>query len=166
MAADPDIIGKTLTLDGIAHIVVGVAPEHYSGHLGYQERRLFLPLGRYAPLRADDKVRTDRANEWLNIHGRLSPGVSMAQANAAVAGVTAGLATQYPPTNEFKAAIVVPYDPLGLANSGRQTSSHPDRRVLCGVSSLRRCWFAARCVSGTFDTPAIGASRDGWRNIC
>src|SRR5262245_53412525 len=119
MAADPDIIGKTLTLDGIAHVVVGVAPEHYSGHLGYQERRLFLPLGRYAPLRADEKVRADRGNEWLNIHGRLSPAVSMAQANAAVAGVTAGLAAQYRATNEFKAGIVVPYDPLGYYNEFR-----------------------------------------------
>jgi putative ABC transport system permease protein len=116
MAADPDIIGKTLVLDGIAHRVVGVAPEHYSGHLGYQERRLFLPLGRYAPLRADEKVRADRGNEWLYIHGRLSPGVTMAQANAAVAGVTARLATQYQATNEFKAGIVVPYDPLGYYN--------------------------------------------------
>ena len=53
MGADPDIIGKTLTLDGIPHVVVGVAPEHFSGHMGYQERQLFLPLGRYAPLRAD-----------------------------------------------------------------------------------------------------------------
>ena len=67
MAADPDIIGKTLTLDGIAHVVVGVAPEHYSGHLGYQERRLFLPLGRYAPLRADEQVRADRGHEWLYV---------------------------------------------------------------------------------------------------
>ena len=53
MAADPDIIGKTLTLDDIPHVVVGVAPQHFSGHLGFQERRLFLPLGRYAPLRSE-----------------------------------------------------------------------------------------------------------------
>ena len=119
MAADPDIIGKTLTLDGIAHVVVGIAPEHYSGHLGYQERRLFLPLGRYGPLRADEKVRADRGHEWLYIHGRLSPGVSLAQANAAVAGVTARLATQYRATNELKAGIVVPYDPLGYYNEFR-----------------------------------------------
>lgn len=119
MAADPDILGKTLTIDGFPHVVVGVAPEHYAGHLGYQERRLFLPLGRYAPFRADEKVRADRGNEWLYIHGRLSPGVSMAQANAAVAAVTEGLATRYRATNEFKAGIVVQYDPLGYYNEFR-----------------------------------------------
>src|SRR5689334_1165335 len=57
MGSNAEIIGKTLTLDGIPHVVVGVAPEHFSGHMGYQERQLFLPLGRYAPLRADRTVR-------------------------------------------------------------------------------------------------------------
>jgi predicted permease len=84
--------------------------------MGYQERQLFLPLGRYAPLRTDPTVRTDRSNEWLFIHGRLSPGVSLAQASAAVATVTARLAAEYPATNDVKAGIVVPYDPLGYLN--------------------------------------------------
>ena len=117
--ADPDIIGKTLTLDGVPHLVVGVAPEHFSGHMGYQERELFLPLGRYPPLRADTTVRFDRGNEWLNIHGRLSSGVGIGQASAAVAAVTSRLATEYPATNRFKAGIVVPYDPLGYLNEFR-----------------------------------------------
>jgi predicted permease len=117
--ADPDIIGKTLTLDGVPHLVVGVAPEHFSGHMGYQERELFLPLGRYPPLRADTTVRFDRGNEWLNIHGRLSSGVGIGQASAAVAAVTSRLATEYPATNQFKAGIVVPYDPLGYLNEFR-----------------------------------------------
>ena len=64
-------------------------------------------------------MRADRGNEWLYIHGRLSPGVSVAQASAAVAAVTASLATEYPATNEFKAGIVVPYDPLGYCNEFR-----------------------------------------------
>src|SRR4029453_18616379 len=111
MGADPDIIGKTLTLDGIPHVVVGVAPEHFSGHMGYQERQLFLPLGRYAPLRTDRTVRLDRGNKWLNIHGRLESGVGIDQASAAVGAVTSRLGTDYPATNQSKAGIAVPYDP-------------------------------------------------------
>ena len=65
LGADPNIIGKTLTLDDIPHVVVGVAPQHFSGHLGFQERRLFLPLGRYAPLRTNQNMRADRGNDWL-----------------------------------------------------------------------------------------------------
>jgi len=116
MGSDPDIIGKTLTLDGVPHVVVGVAPEHFSGHMGFQERQLFLPLGRYPPLRADTTLRFDRSREWLSVHGRLASGVSLGQASTAVAAVTSRLATEYPATNQFKAGIAVPYDPLGHFN--------------------------------------------------
>jgi putative ABC transport system permease protein len=119
MRSDPDIIGTTLTLDGVPHVVVGVAPEHFSGHMGYQERQLFLPLGRYPPLRADGGLRLDRSREWVSIHGRLLPGASIAQASAAVAAVTSTLATDYPATNDLKAGIAVPYDPLGHFNEFR-----------------------------------------------
>ena len=117
--ADPNIIGSTLTLDGIPHVVVGAAPEHFSGHMGYQEKQLFLPLGRYPSLRADASFRLDRGHEWLNIHGRLLPGVGVGQASAAVAAVTSQLAIAYPATNQSKAGIVAPYDPLGTLNEFR-----------------------------------------------
>lgn len=119
MGSDPDIVGKTLTLDGIPHVVVGVAPEHFSGHMGFQERRLFLPLGRYPPLRTDAALRFDRNREWLSIHGRLLSGVTIGQASAAVAAVTARLAVEYPLTNQLKAGIAAPYDPLGHFNEFR-----------------------------------------------
>ena len=35
LGADPDIVGKTLTMDGIPHVVVGVAPDQFGGHLGF-----------------------------------------------------------------------------------------------------------------------------------
>jgi putative ABC transport system permease protein len=119
MGSDQEVIGKTLTLDSIPHVVIGVAPEHFSGHMGYQERQLFLPLGRYPPLRADTTLRFDRSGEWLRVHGRLASGVSIGQASAAVAAVTSQLATEYPATNQFKAGIAVPYDPLGHFNEFR-----------------------------------------------
>jgi hypothetical protein len=113
LGSDPDIVGKTLTLDGTPHVVVGIAPDQFEGHLGFQGGELFVPLERHPRLRAgnnaDNNARSDRGNEWVHIHGRLSPGVGMAQAIAAVSAVTSQLARQYPATNEFKAGIVAPY---------------------------------------------------------
>lgn len=118
LGGDPQIVGRTLTLDGIRHVVVGVAPDGFGGHLGFQGAVLFAPLGQHPGLRAatnaERNLRDDRAREWLRIHGRLSPGTSVAQAGAAVAAVTATLARQYPATNEFRSGAVEPYDPFGV----------------------------------------------------
>jgi hypothetical protein len=46
LASDPDIVGKALTMDGVPHLVVGVAPESFEGHLGFERRQLFVPLER------------------------------------------------------------------------------------------------------------------------
>jgi predicted permease len=118
LASAPDIVGKTLTMDGIAHVVVGIAPDQFSGHLGFQGGDLFAPLEWHPNLRAGNNnsernLRDDRAREWLRIHGRLASGVSVQQASAAVGAVTARLAKEYPATNEFKAGVAEPYDPLG-----------------------------------------------------
>jgi predicted permease len=120
LSADPDIVGKTLTMDGIPHVVVGIAPDQFGGHVGFTGWDLFVPLERHlrllarAAADAEENFRGDRSKEWLNIHGRLSPGVSVQQASAAVAAVTAQLARAYPATNEFKAGIAGAYDPLGI----------------------------------------------------
>ena len=111
LASDPAIIGTTLTLDDVPHVVTGIAPEGFDGHVsGNGEVALFLPLERNSRFRT---AGTDRSKEWVLIHGRLMPGVSVAQASAAVAAVTASLANQYPSTNENKSGIAAPYDPFG-----------------------------------------------------
>jgi predicted permease len=130
LAADPDIVGKTLTIDATPHVVVGVAPQEFLGHIGFTPWDLYVPLERHprlvagaaaraggsaeAKADANQNFRDDRSKDWLNIHGRLQPGVSVSQASAAVATVTARLAKAYPSTNEFRAGIAGAYDPLGI----------------------------------------------------
>jgi len=114
LSSDPEIIGKTLKVDNVPYVVAGIAPDQFQGHLGLQGRELFVPLERYPILVTESNARFDRGKEWLHIHGRLSQGVSVAQASAAVAGITARLAKEYPATNELKAGIVEAYDPLGV----------------------------------------------------
>ncbi|HYE85285.1 MAG TPA: ABC transporter permease [Vicinamibacterales bacterium] len=117
LGSDPDVVGKTLTLDGVPHLVAGVAPDQFGGHLGFQGGTLFAPLERHPDLRggsnAERNLRDERGRAWLRIHGRLAPAVSVGQASAAVATVTARLAKEHPATNEFRAGVAKPYDPLG-----------------------------------------------------
>ena len=122
LSGDPDMVGKTLTMDGIPHVVVAVAADQFGGHIGFTAWDLFVPLERHprllprtgaGPAGDVENFRDDRSKEWLNIHGRLAAGISVQQASAAVAAITARLAKAYPATNEFKAGIAAAYDPLG-----------------------------------------------------
>jgi predicted permease len=136
-AADPDLIGKTLTLDDVPHVVLGIAPEGFDGHVsGNGEVAVFLPLER------DPRFRTagaDRSKEWVLIHGRLMPGVSVAQASAAVSTVTSSLARQYPSTNEDKSGIAAPYDAYGNLVESRLAVIQALGLTLTGMALLVVC---------------------------
>jgi hypothetical protein len=118
MASDPDAVGKSVTIDGVPHVVVGIAPEDFRGHFHIFQAPgslLFIPLERHPRLKENPGLRDDRAVDWVRIHGRLRPDVDIAQANALVSAVVSGLARRYPTTNEFKAATVEPNFSLGAA---------------------------------------------------
>jgi predicted permease len=118
--ADPEIVGKALTVDGVPHTVIGIVPDGFHGHFNALSESadfgLFLSLERSPRFRADPDLRLSRNVDWVRIHGRLSPGVDIARANASVAATMADLAKQYPATNEFKTASVEPYFAQGAAN--------------------------------------------------
>src|SRR5688500_10751758 len=118
MNADPDIIGKTVTVDGVPHTVVGIAPEDFRGHFHFftaPGSLLFIPLERHPRLKANPNLRGDRTVDWVRIHGRLNPGVDMTRANGLVSAAVAGLAQRYASTNQYKSATVEPYAALGAA---------------------------------------------------
>ena len=119
VAGDPEIIGKSVTIDGVPHTVVGIAPADFRGHFHFFEAPgsvLFIPLERHPRLRANPNLRDDRTVDWVRIHGRLAPGVDIKRANTLVSAAVAGLAQRYPASNEFKAATV---EPVLLAGCGR-----------------------------------------------
>ena len=119
LGSDPDIIGKTLTLDGIPHVVVGIAPEHFAGHLGFQERHsLFRSDGmrRCGPTR---RFVSTGATSGCTSTAVCRPASALRRRARRLPPSPSRLASEYPATNEFKAGIVVPYDPLGYRNEFR-----------------------------------------------
>src|SRR5262245_3877512 len=82
MGSDPAIVGKTLSLDGLPHVIVGIAPDGFRGHFNFLESPgslVFVSLERHPRLRADPGLRFNRDIDWVHIHGRLSPGVDIAR---------------------------------------------------------------------------------------
>jgi len=157
MSAAPDVIGKAVTIDGIPHTVVGVTPNDFNGHFhrfNAPGSPIFLPLERHPRLRENTNLRDDRSTDWVRMHGRLSPGVDIKQANALVSATVAGLAQRHPASNEFKAATVEPYSSMGAA--GRPES----RRVSAILLSLVGAVLAIVCLNISGMMLVRGARRE------
>jgi len=96
---DPQIIGKTITLDGRSHIVVGVAPD---ATRALQEAEIWTPLT------FDDPEMKVRRFHFLRAVGRLKRGVTLQQAQADIDAVSAGLEKLYPESNKDWRLRLVP----------------------------------------------------------
>ena len=90
-AADPGILGRTMTLNGQPHTVIGVMPP---GFKHPQRAELWVPIALTPQLMAN------RTNTMLRLVGRLKPGVSHERAAADVAAVYVELAQRHPETNK------------------------------------------------------------------
>jgi predicted permease len=87
--ADPRVVGRQIVLNGIPRTIVGVAPATFE----YPETHDLI-----VPQRVDPT--SNRRSEYLNVVGRLKPGVSLEQGRAVLTSLAARLAQQYPQTNE------------------------------------------------------------------
>ena len=85
---DARIVGRQIQLNGAPWTVVGVAPPEF---------RFGRAVDAWAPTIVD--TTRNRRAEYLDVVGRLKPGVAVEQASADVAGVMQRLAKEYPATN-------------------------------------------------------------------
>jgi predicted permease len=96
--ADPAVIGKAVNVSGHSFTVVGVAPVSFRG-LDIFTSDLWVPLGNKELLMRRTGNRS-RSNTWLEVAGRLAPGVTSTQANAELNGIAQRLAQTYPETEK------------------------------------------------------------------
>lgn len=101
--ADPDVVGRTLTLNARAFTVIGVAPRGFKGTFTLGDPDvLWLPLETH-PLVVGGPVGrffAGRRGLFLNAFGRLAPGVPLQRAQAVLKTVAARLEREYPADNE------------------------------------------------------------------
>ena len=82
--SDPQIAGKSVVLNGTSFTVVGVAPPEFFGERVRRAPDFWLPLAFQPQVEMHDSALNDEKVYWLNLMGRLKPGVGSEQAQASV----------------------------------------------------------------------------------
>jgi putative ABC transport system permease protein len=97
---DPGIIGQSLTLNGESHVVVGVMPARFQFPSSDDQA--------WVPIALTQQEAGNRNRHYLEVVGRLRPGVSLAQAQSEMSTIAARLQQQYPQSNAELGAVVQP----------------------------------------------------------
>ncbi|HXE80077.1 MAG TPA: ABC transporter permease, partial [Vicinamibacterales bacterium] len=103
---DPDVIGQTLVLNGKGHIVDGVMPSTFRWP-GEADLWALAPDGLPPPpLQVEGELSENRDFGYLDVVGRLKPGVTLDQARADAAAVAQQLAREHPESNAGKSFMI------------------------------------------------------------
>jgi putative ABC transport system permease protein len=106
-AGDDAVIGSTVRLNGEPHTVVGVVPDEVQ----FTRPASIWTLGPQAPASL-----TQRGQRFLQVVGRLKPGVEVSEARADLSLIADRLAREFPSTNKD---IGVAVDPFRIGLMGR-----------------------------------------------
>jgi len=104
--SSPDVLGKTLNLNGGLYTIVGVIPSDFdfNGSNFQQPADVFVPLGQWN----DPTFRDRKVPMGMNALGRLRPGISFAQAKADMEALCHHLAEAYPDADKDSGVSLVP----------------------------------------------------------
>jgi putative ABC transport system permease protein len=113
---DPQVIGRTLRIDGENVVVIGVLPDRADYPLFWGQVDIWRPL------RLSNDWRQLRNVPWLNAIGRLRPGVSLEQAQTELDTISAQLAREYPDINTGSGLQVVPLQGSAMADTTKRVT--------------------------------------------
>jgi len=103
----PDVIGRSLTLNGENYTIVGVMPARFTVQSwAITARPLWVPLA----YKNDERAVRDNHND--QVIARLKPGITAAQAQKEMDTISTRLEQAYPKENTGWGATVVPLDEL------------------------------------------------------
>jgi predicted permease len=90
--ADPDVVGKTVVVNGRPLTIVGVAPDEFVGTTFGWNPSVYAPLSmRWAMETNTPRNDDNRLAYWVYVFGRLAPGVSKEQASAELNTLYSGI---------------------------------------------------------------------------
>jgi predicted permease len=153
--ADPGLVGRPLSLDGESYEVVGIMRPGFSWGRVYGKEaqgELWAPFA----LTPERVAENRRGDEFLDVYGRLRPGVTREQAQADLDAVLAGLRRRFPDRYTEASGFSLTTIPLQEAVVGEMRSGL--LLVFAAVASL--LLVAATNVAGLLLARAAGRRRE------
>lgn len=141
---DPAIVGKPIELARQSGTIIGVAPEGFINAMPGVRHDAWLPLD---PLGTDRYRMTHRSASWLNVLGRLKPGVSREQATEDLETIMRQIVAEFP--NDHIGANNITLDPLWRSPFGANvylSRSLPIILAIAAVVLLLTCVNVATLV--------------------
>ncbi|MEN6336458.1 MAG: ABC transporter permease, partial [Phycisphaerales bacterium] len=105
LGLDPDVLGRTLVVNGLSCAIVGVLPREYVGPLIGDAADVYVPMSTQ-PKVAPDYSLESYDNWWVEVMARLAPGVTDAQVQGPLTATLASILAQSK-TQLFNSGIVV-----------------------------------------------------------
>lgn len=154
---DTAIVGRTIELSGETHEVIGVMRPTFEDVVAGE-------VSAWTPANLERADPNSRTNHYLTATARLAPGVSVAQAQAAVDALMTRLGTEFPDTNGERRMAVVPLhdDVVGESASAVYVLMGAAGLVLLIACLNVGNLFITRAVAQSHDTAirtALGAAR-------
>ena len=129
---DPAIVGKTQMFEGVAHTIIGVAPEGFLGTFVGYAFQFWVPVSMQETF--DDAYKLeDRGQRWIEGFVRVKPGVTRAQAQEELSAAAKRLEADFPGTNRGRGVRLYPLWQTPFNNAGALL---PTLRVALGVATF------------------------------
>ena len=100
LGSDPQVLGRTMRLNGVPFTVIGVMPEELVHPMKVDMWTLAPREVPTPPVPLDGDLRMSRDVQYFSVLGRLVPGTSMETANEELRSISERLAREFPATNE------------------------------------------------------------------
>jgi len=129
---DPAVIGRTVDVNRHRFTIVGVVPATFRGTVNGLKCDFWAPVTMCQELANQSRKSLDRRSDhWLQTQARLQPGVSRAQAQAALDTLSSQLEKAYPDSNRENRLLLLP---LWKSPYGGQSVMLPVLSLLLAVS--------------------------------
>ena len=132
-AGDSSIVGKTIQINLHPYTIVGVAPKGFHGCKSGLRADVWIPLGMDPEIWGSNRI-NDRGVSWLQVLGKLAPGVDASQAVSELNVEMQRIVVRYPDTH--RGANTISSDPLWRSPFGANVYLYGTLPILLALAAL------------------------------